>query len=74
MKRTVYIPDKLAGRIDAFLERHPELTLSALVQDALERRLSPPDPHRILRLAGMVPSASTQAQEWAEDRHIGRER
>jgi len=74
MKRTVYIPDRLAERVAAYLARHPDLTLSALVQDVLQQRLSPPDPRGILKLAGLVPLASTQARARAEDRHIGRAR
>lgn len=74
MKRTVYIPDKLAERLDAHLGRHPDLTLSGLVQEALERHLNPPDLRHLLKLAGLVPRASTQARDRAEDQDIRRER
>ncbi len=74
MKRTVYIPDKLADRVDAYLDRHPDLTLSALVQEALERRLTPPDLRGLLKLAGIVPRVSRHAHDRAEDQDIGRER
>lgn len=73
MKRTVYIPNKLAERVDAYLGRHPDLTLSALVQEALERRLTPPDLRGLLRLAGIVPRATRQARDRAEDQDISRE-
>jgi hypothetical protein len=74
MRRTIYLPDELARRVEVYLRDHPEFTLSALVQDALERRLAPPDARAILDLAGLVPEASTPARQWAEDRFVRRER
>ena len=74
MRRTIYLPDSLAERVHAHLREHPELTLSALVQRALEERLGARDPAAILELAGIVPTASTQAGDNAEDRFVRRER
>ena len=68
MKRTVYLPDQLDARVEAYLREHPGLSLSGLVQEALEQRLTPRDPGRVLELAGLVPSTSTRAREQAEDR------
>jgi hypothetical protein len=74
MKRTIYLPDDLARHVEAYLARHRGITLSTLVQEALEERVGPADPREILRLAGLVPKASTSARRRAEDRHISRAR
>ncbi|HEY3110477.1 MAG TPA: CopG family transcriptional regulator [Chloroflexota bacterium] len=68
MKRTVYLPDQLDARVEAYLREHPGASLSGLVQEALEQRLAPREPRAILELAGLVTSASTSAREHAEDR------
>jgi hypothetical protein len=68
VKRTVYLSDQLGARVQAYLREHPGASLSGLVQEALEQRLAPRDPRGVLELAGLVPSASTQAREHAEDR------
>src|SRR5207248_4341372 len=57
MRRTIYLPDVLAERVEAYLWEHPGLSLSTLVREALEHRLVPPDPGAILDLAGLVPEA-----------------
>lgn len=74
MKKTLYVPEKLSKRIDAYLKAHPRMTFSRLVQQALERQLGDHDVHRLLRLAGIVKSARVAARERAEDRVIARER
>ncbi len=74
MRRTIYLPDELADRADAYLRAHPGLSLSALVQAALEERLAPPELGGILELAGLVPEAATPAREQAEDAVVRRER
>ena len=74
VKRTVYLPDDLAGRVEAYLREHRSLTFSTLVQEALEHRLTPPDPRAVLDLAGLVPEASMPARQRAEDRVVRRER
>lgn len=74
MKRTMYLPDELERRVEAYLKTHPRVTFSRLVQEALSARLGREDPRRLLRLAGIVTSASTSARARAEDRPIARER
>jgi hypothetical protein len=74
MRRTIYLPDDLGKRVEAYLRDHPDRSLSSLVREALEERLVPPDPRSILKLAGLIPSASTTASERAEDRYVRRER
>lgn len=74
MKRSVYLPDDLAHDVQAYLLRHPGVTLSTLVQEALAERVRPADTRDILALAGLVPRASTAARRRAEDRHIARSR
>ena len=74
MRRTIYLPDELAARVDAYLRDHPGVSLSTLVREALEHRLASPDPAAILTLAGLVSEASTVARQRAEDRFIGRAR
>lgn len=73
MRHTIYLPDELAQRVEGYLRDRPSLSLSALVQEALERRLTPLDPTAILDLAGLVPDASTPARPRAEDRLVRRE-
>jgi hypothetical protein len=53
MKATIYIPDKLEQAVKNHLEIHPEKTLSSLVQEALENKLTPRK-SRLLELAGFV--------------------
>ncbi len=74
MKRTVYLPDDLGRHVEAYLARHRGVTLSTLVQQALEERVRPGNTRGILRLAGLVPKASTTARRRAEDRHSSRAR
>ena len=74
MRRTIYLPDDLARRVEDYLSERPGVSLSALVREALESRLRPPDPAALLELAGLVPEASTGAGERAEDRFVRRER
>jgi hypothetical protein len=74
VRRTIYLPDELDERVDRYLREHPGLSFSSLVQEALDGRLAPPDPRKILDLAGLVGSASTTAGSRAEDRHVRQER
>lgn len=63
MKRTVYIPPAdLARHVGAYLARHPGVTLSTLMREALAKRVRPAYPRKILRLAGIVAKASTTPQ------------
>jgi hypothetical protein len=74
MRHTIYLPDDLGQRVATHLREHPKLSLSALVQDALEHRLTPPNSGAILDLASFVPHATASARDRAEDRFISRER
>jgi hypothetical protein len=73
MRRTIYLPDELDKRVEAYLREHPGVSLSTLVRQALEERLTPPDPRAILELAGLVPQASRGAARHAEDQFVRRE-
>jgi metal-responsive CopG/Arc/MetJ family transcriptional regulator len=74
MRRTIYIPDDLAWHVETYLRHHPRTSLSTLIQEALREKLIPRDPRGILKLAGLVPEASTQAGQHAEDQFVRRER
>jgi hypothetical protein len=67
MRRTIYLPDELSTQVDEYLKRHPGLTLSGLVREVLEARVSPRDPRSILKLAGIVKKASMTAREYDEN-------
>lgn len=54
MRKTIYLPDDLAARVDEYLSRHRDQTLSSLVQQALEDKVGPKDPRAILDLIGFV--------------------
>jgi hypothetical protein len=54
VRKTIYLPDDLAARVDEYLSRHQNETLSSLVQRALEDRVGPKDPRAILDLIGFV--------------------
>lgn len=68
MKRTIYLPDSLSEQIDAYLQAHPDETLSSLVQSALEVKLAPKDVSQLLALAGIVQHPTHPAADHAEDR------
>lgn len=74
MRTTIYLPDPLARAVEAYLKEHPETSLSALVQEALEARLTPKNPAVLLELAGIIPVASGSAHDHAEDRLTRHER
>jgi hypothetical protein len=67
MKRTVYLPDELDTKLMSYLQDHPGQTLSSIVQEALETRLARKDVSKLLALAGIVPHATTDAANHAED-------
>lgn len=70
MKRTVYLPDELAERLNEYLTKHPDETLSSIVQEALEVKLVSKDVSKLLALAGMVQNAPYNAVDHAEDYDI----
>ena len=53
MKSSVYIPDELGDKVQQYLQNHPDLTLSGLIQKALEEKIAPRR-NRLLDLAGFV--------------------
>ena len=67
MRRTIYLPNDLADRVEQYLRDHPGVSLSALVRESLDARINPPDPRAILQLAGLVPDASMKAREHEEN-------
>ena len=67
MKRTVYLPDDLAERLKEYLTKHPDETLSSIVQEALEVKLVRKDVSKLLALAGVVQNAPCNAVDHAED-------
>lgn len=69
MKASIYLPSELETTVQSYLDDHPEMTLSSLVQEALESKLKPRR-NRILELAGFVDSRNTiprTPQEMADD-------
>ncbi len=67
MNHTIYLPAHLSEQIDVYLDKHPQETLSSLVQDALERKLAPKDLSQLLSLSGIVQHPTHSAAEQAED-------
>ncbi len=74
MKRTVYLPDRIASVVEHYLRAHPGATFSALVQRALREHLQRPRADRILALAGLVKKRIGNARSRAEDEVIAKER
>ncbi|HLY23745.1 MAG TPA: hypothetical protein VKT83_14875 [bacterium] len=75
MKRTIYFPEALDRRLLTYVRTRPGTTISSVIQQAVDALISRNDPHRILRLAGLVRRASGPgARDRAEDSTIGRER
>jgi hypothetical protein len=71
MRRTIYLPDELATRVDEFLKHEsklrPDLTFSSLVQEALEQRVPPKNRRSILELAGFVDVDTFENEEKARE-------
>jgi metal-responsive CopG/Arc/MetJ family transcriptional regulator len=67
MKRTIYLSDELAKRVDDYLEKTPNYNLSNLIQEALEAKLATKDISQLLELAGIIKEAPFEASENAED-------
>lgn len=65
MRKTIYLPDDLAARIDEYLKRHRGETFSSLVQGMLEQKVNPKDSRGILRLAGLVDVDTFESDEKA---------
>jgi hypothetical protein len=54
MRKTIYLPDDLAGQVNEYLDIHRDETFSSLVQRALKKEVAPKDPRSILDLIGFV--------------------
>ena len=74
MKRTVYLPDRIASMVEQYLRAHPGATFSSLVQKALGQHLLRPRAGRILALAGLVRRRNGKARNRAEDEAIAKDR
>jgi hypothetical protein len=74
VRKTIYLPDDLAARVDEYLSRHQNETLSSLVQRALEDRVGPKNPHAILDLIGFVSVDTAKVHrdftDRPEDEHV----
>jgi hypothetical protein len=53
MKASIYLPNELEIIVQNYLQDHPEMSLSGLVQEALENKLKPRR-NTLLELAGFV--------------------
>lgn len=65
MRKTIYLPDELAGQVEEYLEEHQGLTLSSLVREMLEDRIASKRRGSILDLAGFVDVEPFESQEKA---------
>lgn len=79
MRKTIYLPDELAARVDEYLEFHPSMTFSSLVRQALDREVSPRDASAMLKLIGLVGKDTPRGrvpldQRQPEDRYTDRDR
>ena len=78
MRKTIYLPDELAARVEEYLKEHNGETLSSLVQEALERRMGPKDPDAILKMIGLIPKDAPRRvvpmeERQPEDRYTDRD-
>jgi hypothetical protein len=58
MKASIYLPNELETVVQNYLQDHPEMSLSSLVQEALEHKLKPRR-NKMLELAGFVSFEAT---------------
>lgn len=68
MKRTIYLPDDIAERLNQYLINYPNETFSSVIQEALEAKLAQKDVSKLLSLAGILQNVSCNAADNAEDR------
>ena len=59
------MPDELDARVEEYLRENPKANLSALVQEALERKLAAPDLSGLIALAGIV--TERREPRWTEE-------
>jgi hypothetical protein len=75
MPQTIDLPDELMTAIEQYLQAHPDLTLSTLIEEALTQKFTPetitlPSPEQIekfMALSGIVQTAPHHSDEHAED-------
>jgi hypothetical protein len=60
MQITIELPEPLALQLAAYLQAHPQETVSSLVQEALEIKLAPEDPSELSELAGLMAETATE--------------
>jgi len=68
MRKTIYLPDDLAARVEEYLSTHATETFSSLVQDALKQKVGPKDQSSILDLIGFVSVEPSEEGTVFEDR------
>jgi hypothetical protein len=61
MKKTLYIPDELWEQLSQYLKENPAENVSSVVQGALKEKLRPRNGAGLLKLAGIVKDAPTDA-------------
>lgn len=69
MKSSVYIPDNLSDKVQKYLENRPDLTLSGLIQEALEEKIAPRR-NRLLDLAGFVSFDPAHSDRRSEEERV----
>ena len=79
MRRTIYLPDEFAARVDEYLKVNRNLTFSSLAREAIEQRIAPKDPSAILKLIGLASKDTPRRyvppeERQPDDRVIDRER
>jgi hypothetical protein len=69
MQLTLELPESLAITLQTYLQEHPNENPLTLLQEALEIKQAqlPKNPAKLLELAGIVATASTNARDHAED-------
>ena len=60
MQITIDLPEPLAQQLAVYLQAHPQETVSSLVREALEIKLTPKDSSKLLELAGIAAEATTE--------------
>jgi hypothetical protein len=78
VRKTIYLPEDLAERVNDYLEAHQGHTLSSLIQEALEQRMGPKDPDAILKMIGLIPKDAPRRvvpmeERQPEDRYTDRD-
>jgi predicted DNA-binding protein len=69
MRKTIFLPDEIAVRLEDYLKNHPNETASSVIQEALEMRLRPKrDLSALLEIAGQftaieVPETDLQPED-----------